>query len=149
MFFILSYKTNDNWPDAQTAVQFFHTEKNMCKVIASGYSMFTAGTTMQSSRDRDVCWALHHPKSDLVGPTQIHWVPRYMSLASSDEPSADSIYQLIGRTFVDMRGNGPNDPNTLPAGWRVNFLGARTVLPAIDLYSKLELRLAQLEIQEI
>lgn len=135
----------DAWPDAQTAVQFFHTDKNMCKVMAAGYNMFTAGTTMQSSRVRDVCWALHHPKSGLVGPTDIHWVPRYMSLAGKDDPTADGMYQLIGRTFVDMRGSVEGGPNELPAGWRVSFLGARTVLPAVDLYSKLELRLAQLE----
>ena len=50
--------------------------------------------------------------------TRICYVPGSIALASSKNVALDDAYQMLGRTFVDMK----NIP--LPIGWQVSMLGA-------------------------
>ena len=69
----------------------------------------------------------------------MHWVPKYMSIATAHDGTVDGHYQIIGRCFVDTR------KVPLPDGWKISFLGARPICAMVELYSLLELRPGQLE----
>lgn len=152
-----------SWPDAQTAIAHFEKRYGITKIMASGYNMFQAGTTLQAGLANNCRYAADHPDmyekledSDLRkvnrwGPTDMNWVPKYMALASTSEASIDVLYQMLGRCFVDLGADARNRPIVLPphpvtgAPWKVQLLGARALIPAVDLYAKLELRFSQLE----
>jgi len=57
---------------------------------------------------------LHHVRDK----TRICYVPGSIALASSKNVALDDAYQMLGRTFVDMK------TIPLPRGWEVSMLGA-------------------------
>lgn len=151
-----------SWPDAQTAIAHFEKHYGITRIMASGYMMFQAGTTLQAGISNNCRYAAHHPnmyetykdqkeRVNHWGPTDLNWIPKYMALASSSEASIDVLYQMLGRCFVDLGADARNQPIQLPEDpatgepWKVSLLGARTLIPAVDLYAKLELRFSQLE----
>ena len=139
-----------SWTDAQTAVQHFERHYGIVQVMAAGYNMFQAGTTLQVSSPGNTRYAPNHPDGVLEGityegPTDLNWIPKYMALATTETPSIDATYQMLGRCFVDLGADSQNRPIFLPKGWKVYLLGIRELIPAVDLYSKLELRFSQLE----
>ena len=84
-------------------------------------------------------WTSRIQSSTKVGTVDVHWIPRYMSLAATSPGAVDMQYQIIGRSFVDTRYS------KLPPDWKVNLLGARSTYHLVSLYSLLELRFAQME----
>ena len=117
--------------------------------MIAGYGMLEAGLTIQSTVKGQRTWfpaniyrmdgMMKRAGVGGVGGLDLHWVPKYMSIATSEEGPVDAHYQIIGRCFVDMRDM------PLPDRWRINFLAARPIHTMIKIYSLLELRLAQLE----
>lgn len=145
------------WTSAESAVQHFEEEYGIVKVMAAGYNMFQAGTTLQVSAAGNCRYAPNHQDRDnlndksgisgrlLDGPTDLNWIPKYMALATTEAPSIDVTYQMLGRCFVDLGADSKGNAVYLPKGWKVELLGNRELIPAVDLYAKLELRFSQLE----
>jgi hypothetical protein len=127
------------WKTAGEALIATQKKYNIHRTLVSGYGMLTAGLTIQTSLMRDPEWTARMLSDPKVGTVDIHWIPRYMSMSAADPGAIDTQYQIMGRSFVDTRFN------QLPDGWKVNFLGARTTYPMVKLYSRLELRFAQIE----
>jgi hypothetical protein len=127
------------WKTAGDALIATQKKYNIHRTLVSGYGMLTAGLTIQTSLMRDPEWTARMLSDPKVGTVDIHWIPRYMSMSAADPGAIDTQYQIMGRSFVDTRFN------QLPDGWKVNFLGARTTYPMVKLYSRLELRFAQIE----
>ena len=127
------------WKTAGEAIINTQKKYNIHRTMISGYGMLTAGLTIQTSLMRDPEWTARMLSDPKVGTVDIHWIPKYMSMSAADPGSIDTQYQIIGRSFVDTRYN------QLPGEWKVNFLGARTTYPMVKLYSRLELRFAQME----
>lgn len=138
-----------HWPNAQVATRYFLEHFGVHKVMIAGYGMLEAGLTIQSTDYSSPHWF----RSDVArtdgkraaagengeGGLDVHWVPKYMSIATSHDGAVDGHYQIIGRCFVDTR------KVPLPAGWKISFLAARPIYAMIKLYALLELRLGQLE----
>ena len=137
------------WPNAQVATRYFLQHFGVHKIMIAGYGMLEAGLTIQSSDYSTPHWYPFNVdrddgKSAAAGMSgesglSVHWVPKYMSIATAHEGAVDSHYQIIGRCFVDTRHV------SLPADWKISFLGARPICAMIELYALLELRLGQLE----
>lgn len=105
---------------------------NLCVM---GYGLFASALTLQASvpgvgfdanvfesvkRDRSVqAGVVDIDDPDPVYPDRLCYLPWSITLASSDGQSIDECFQILGRTFVDMRDD------RLPAGWVVRMLGAR------------------------
>lgn len=137
------------WPNAQVATRYFLEHFGVHKIMIAGYGMLEAGLTIQSTDYSSPHWF----RSDVArtdgkraaagengeGGLDVHWVPKYMSIATAHDGAVDSHYQIIGRCFVDTR------KVPLPPGWKINFLAARPIYAMIKLYALLELRLGQLE----
>ena len=112
--------------NAQGAISHYQRELGIEKVLVSGYSMLTAGLTLQHTTR--------------IGGAWHHWVPKYFAVATvRKQLSLSESYQLVGRSFVDLRGGAQ-----LPKGWKVQLLAAAYVIPVLTLYSRLELRFAML-----
>ena len=150
-----------SWSDAQTAAAHFQSTMGITKVVAAGYNMFEAGTTIQCSAqadsqysdDRNATTALRTGVA-MHGPTDLNWIPKCMALAVAARPSLDMSYQHLGRCFVDLGSEvvgRQRVPIYLPrhhktdSPWRVTLLSTRQLIPAVDLYAKLELKFAALE----
>ena len=139
----------DYWPNAQDATKYFLEKFGIHKTMIAGYGMLEAGLTIQSTVKGQHTWfpaniyrvdgMMKRAGVGGVGGLDLHWVPKYMSIATSEQGPVDAHYQIIGRCFVDMRDM------PLPDGWRINFLAARPIHTMIKIYSLLELRLAHLE----
>ena len=119
--------TTTRHANAQSAIGYYHAERDIEKVLVSGYSMMSAGLTLQHSK--------HDPSRGWW-----HWVPKYFAVATvRKQLSLSESYQLVGRSFVDLRGGAE-----LPPDWKVQLLAAQYVVPVLTLYSRLELRFAML-----
>ena len=139
----------DYWPNAQDATKYFLEKFGIHKTMIAGYGMLEAGLTIQSTMKGQRTWfpaniyrmdgMMKRAGHGGVGGLDLHWVPKYMSIATSEQGPVDAHYQIIGRCFVDMRDM------PLPDEWRINFLAARPIHTMIKIYSLLELRLAHLE----
>jgi hypothetical protein len=139
----------DYWPNAQDATKYFLEKFGIHKTMIAGYGMLEAGLTIQSTVKGQRTWfpaniyrmdgMMKSAGNGGVGGLDLHWVPKYMSIATAEQGPVDAHYQIIGRCFVDMRDL------PLPDGWRINFLAARPIHTMIKIYSLLELRLAHLE----
>ena len=129
--------------NAQEAVRASLLSCNIVKVAAVGYQMFEAGLTLQST----------FTTSDDAGAQQTHmFVPKYMSVAVPSEemvdvgppqpvnraPELSSLYQLIGRGFVDMK------KTVLPSNWKLNLLSQPGVRNLCKLYGDTELLFSQI-----
>ena len=115
--------------NAQSAISYYQRQYGIQRVLVSGYSMLSAGLTLQHSK--------YTP-----GPRGAweHWVPKYFAVATvRKQLSLSESYQLVGRSFVDLRGGA-----RLPPDWKVQLLAAPYVIPVLTLYSRLELRFAML-----
>jgi len=121
--------TTTRHQNAQSAISYYQREYGIRKVLASGYSMLSAGLTLQHTeylRGSFGHWT--------------HWVPKYFAVATvRKQLSLSESYQLVGRSFIDLRGGAE-----LPPGWKVQLLAAQYVIPVLTLYSRLELRFAML-----
>ena len=122
--------TTTRHENAQSAISYYQREYGIEKVLVSGYSMLSAGLTLQYSK-----YTFLQP----MGAWD-HWVPKYFAVATvRKQLSLSESYQLVGRSFVDLRGGAE-----LPPGWKVQLLAAQYVIPVLTLYSRLELRFAML-----
>lgn len=121
--------TTTRHENAQSAISYYAREYGIRKVLVSGYSMLSAGLTLQHTE---------HVRGSFGYWT--HWVPKYFAVATvRKQLSLSESYQLVGRSFVDLRGGGE-----LPEGWKVQLLASKYVIPVLTLYSRLELRFAML-----
>ena len=128
--------------NAQEAVRTSLLSCNIVKVAAVGYQMFEAGLTLQST----------FTSTNDAGVQQTHmFVPKYMSVAVPSEdfeyddgarvnraPELSSLYQLIGRGFVDMK------KTVLPGNWKLNLLSQRNTRKLCKLYGDTELLFSQI-----
>ena len=108
---------------------------NLCVM---GYGLFASALTLQASVpgtgfDQDLFLAVKRDVKQLSGvvdvddpddpvpdyPDRLCYLPWSITLASSEGQSIDECFQILGRTFVDMRDD------QLPDGWVVRMLGAR------------------------
>ena len=122
--------TTTRHENAQSAISYYQREYGIEKVLVSGYSMLSAGLTLQYSK-----YTFLQPMG-----TWDHWVPKYFAVATvRKQLSLSESYQLVGRSFIDLRGGAE-----LPPGWKVQLLAAQYVIPVLTLYSRLELRFAML-----
>ena len=134
----------DHWPNAQDATRYFLEKFGIHKTMIAGYGMLEAGLTIQSTVKNQRDWFPRNvygqqAKTSGTDGLDVHWVPKYMSIATSEDGAVDAYYQIIGRCFVDMRNLA------LPDGWKINFLAARPIYTMIKVYGLLELRLSQIE----
>ena len=86
-----------SWPDAQSAATHFQREMGITKVVAAGYTMFAAGTTIQCSMNGDVNYEYDRQKDEdgrKFGPTDLNWIPKCMALAVASRPSLDMVRTL-------------------------------------------------------
>ena len=91
------------------------------RVCAVGYAKMASALTLQSTLANQP-FELHpsnQPPAQRSASTTLCYVPRYMALASSEESGLDEMYQILGRTFVDMK------TRKLPNEWKVELLSAR------------------------
>lgn len=128
--------------NAQEAMRASLLNCNIVKVAAVGYQMFEAGLTLQST----------FTTSNDAGAQQTHmFVPKYMSVAVPSEdyevvdtqrvnraPELSSLYQLIGRGFVDTR------KTALPSNWKLNLLSQKGARKLCKLYGDAELLFSQI-----
>lgn len=122
--------TTTRHENAQSAISYYQRQYGIEKVLVSGYSMLSAGLTLQYSKYN----------SFAAVATWDHWVPKYFAVATvRKQLSLSESYQLVGRSFIDLRGGAE-----LPPGWKVQLLAAQYVIPVLTLYSRLELRFAML-----
>ena len=124
--------TTTRHENAQSAISYYERVYGIRKVLVSGYSMLSAGLTLQHSKYE---WDSYEEWG-----TWDHWVPKYFAVATvRKQLSLSESYQLVGRSFIDLRGGGRP-----PEGWNVQLLAAQYVIPVLTLYSRLELRFAML-----
>lgn len=128
--------------NAQDATRASHQNCNIVKIAAVGYQMFEAGLTLQST----------FSATNSAGVQQTHmFVPKYMSVAVPSEdmqmdgdvarnraPDLSSLYQLIGRGFVDMK------KTVLPSNWKLNLLSQKGARKLCKLYGNAELLFSQI-----
>lgn len=121
--------TTTRHENAQSAISYYTREYGIRKVLVSGYSMLSAGLTLQYTEYLQGSFGYW-----------THWVPKYFAVATvRKQLSLSESYQLVGRSFIDVRGGAQ-----LPPGWKVQLLAAQYVIPVLTLYSRLELRFAML-----
>ena len=93
------------------------------RVCAVGYAKMASALTLQNTLVKQPFApnldAYPTPSTELDKNTTLCYVPRHMALASSEESGLDEMYQILGRTFVDMK------TRELPADWKVELLTAR------------------------
>ena len=91
---------------------------------------------------------MHGPRGRVEAVARHGANPRPSHLAQHT-PYNEQAYQHLGRCFVDLGVGEDGNPIYLPtngdAAWKVTLLSTRQLVPAVDLYSKLELKLATLE----
>lgn len=91
------------------------------RVCAVGYAKMASALTLQSTLANQP-FELHpgdKASAALDKNTTLCYVPKFMALASSEESGLDEMYQILGRTFVDMK------TRKLPDDWKVELLTAR------------------------
>ena len=124
--------TTTRHENAQSAISYYERVYGIRKVLVSGYSMLSAGLTLQHSKYE---WDSYEEWG-----TWDHWVPNFAVATVRKQLSLSESYQLVGRSFIDLRGGG-----RLPEGVEgAQLLAAQYVIPVLTLYSRLELRFAML-----
>ena len=133
----------NGYRNAQDAIKAVHENCGITKVAAAGYRMFEAGLTIQTTF------------KDKNGNVQM-FVPKYMTMALKQPPpytgsyeqakenvehamapNLSSLYQMLGRGFVDTKNV------RLPKDWKLVVLSRPGVRNYVKLYGNSELLLSR------
>ena len=133
-------------PNAEAAIEDVFFNHQISKIAILGYGMLEAGLTVQSNievpllsdqvvrRTRGQSKRPIQPKQ--IGTYNRMYCPQYVALATSDNASLDAQLQIVGRSFVELKGH------VAPQNWRIQLLGVHNIVSRLVNYSNMESILA-------
>ena len=133
----------NGYGNAQDAIKAVHENCGITKVAAAGYKMFEAGLTIQTTfKDKNADMQMFVPKYMAMALKQpLPFTGRYEQATNNKEhamaPNLSSLYQMLGRGFVDTKNV------RLPKDWKLVVLSRPGVRNYVKLYGNSELLLSR------
>jgi hypothetical protein len=133
----------NGYENAQDAIKAVHENCSITKVAAAGYKMFEAGLTIQTTfKDKNAHMQMFVPKYMTMAMKQpLQFTGQYEQATKNKEysmaPNLSSLYQMLGRGFVDTKNV------RLPKDWKLVVLSRPGVRNYVKLYGNSELLLSR------
>jgi hypothetical protein len=133
--------------NAQEAIKDAYTRCGIHKVVASGYRMFEAGLTLQTTfEEADGSKQMFVAK---YASFALRRAPKYVPATAIDNPehamapNLSVLYQMLGRGFADTKDV------ELPKDWKLVVLSREDVRKTVKLYGNTELLMSRFKNESI